>query len=296
MSTSQISFEGTYTALVTPFCEDESIDWGAYERLVEEQIAGGVAGVVPCGTTGESPTLSEEEQLELIKRAAAIVGKRAQVIAGTGSSSTRTAIRLAERAAGAGAHGVMVVVPYYSKPTQAGLIAHFVAIAKSVTCPVVAYNIPGRTGVDLACDSLLEIAKQAPNVSATKEATGNVLRGQEIVARSEGRIAVLSGDDALTLAMVAVGAKGVISVTSNVFPKAVSEVTRLALSGDFAMARKANMRLLPVHEAMFVEANPGPVKTALAHRGRMLARMRSPLTTVSAASRASVVRAVEAFQ
>jgi 4-hydroxy-tetrahydrodipicolinate synthase len=296
MAAAQIEFEGTYTALVTPFREDESIDWPAYERLLEAQVAGGVAGVVPCGTTGESPALDEDEQHELIKRAVDVTCNRALVVAGIGSNSTRGALRLAERAQRAGAHAIMVVVPYYNKPTQAGLQHHFVTVAKSVSCPVVLYNIPGRCGVDLTCDTLLSIFEAAPNVRVTKEATGNVLRGQEIIRRSQNAITVLSGDDALTVAMMAVGARGVISVTSNILPKEVSAVTTFALASDFAAARHAHMQLLPIHEAMFVEANPGPVKVALAASAMMRETMRAPLVPVGDHNRKHVLRSLSEFR
>jgi 4-hydroxy-tetrahydrodipicolinate synthase len=284
-----LKLEGTYTALVTPFKEDESIDWDAFARLIESQVAGGITGVVPCGTTGESPALTESEQLELVTRTVKLVAGRMQVIAGTGSNSTKHAVHLTEQAVKAGVDGVMVVVPYYNKPTPEGLVFHFVTVAKAAGKPVILYNIPGRTGIDLTCDTLLSIADRAPNVCATKEATGNVLRAQEVVRRSQGKITVLSGDDALTLPMVAVGAKGVISVTSNLLPKDVADATRLALAGDLSAARAAHQRLLPVHDAMFLEANPGPVKAALAQRGAMRDTVRGPLVPVKPATRERVL-------
>ncbi len=280
-----ISLQGTYTALVTPFADDESVDWAAVDRLLDAQLQGGVQGLVPCGTTGECPTLSDEEQIELVKRSIKAARGKAQVIAGTGSSSTKHAIRLSQAAEKAGADAVMVVVPYYNRPTQEGLFQHFVAVAKSVACPVVAYNVPVRTGSDLTCDTLLRIAEAAPNVVAIKEATGNVLRAQEIVRRAGARITVLSGDDALTLPMIAVGARGVISVTSNVLPGEVTRATALALEGKPDEARRAHLRLMPVHEAMFIEANPGPAKAILAHRGMIKNVVRGPLAPSGAAVR-----------
>lgn len=308
---SDLTLRGTFTALVTPFTSDHGIDHAAFERTLEAQLAGGVSGLVPCGTTGESPTLTEAEQLELVTRCVAAVKamkpanaaqRRAQVIAGTGSFSTKKTLEASVAAERAGADAVMVVVPYYSKPTQEGLFQHFVAVARAVSCPVVVYNIPGRTGIDLAADTLLRIMDAAPNVSVTKEATGNVLRAQELVRRSEGRLTVLSGDDGLTLPMVAVGAQGVISVTSNLLPGHVSRATRLALEafsgaggGDVAAARAAHFALLPVHEAMFVEANPGPVKAAMARVGLVAETVRPPLAIISEASRARVLAVVSAF-
>jgi 4-hydroxy-tetrahydrodipicolinate synthase len=289
-------FEGTYTALVTPFREDESIDWEAFDALVEAQIEGGVRGLVPCGTTGESPALSHEEQLAVISRTVRRAGKRAQVVAGAGSNSTREAVHLAREAERSGADAVMIVVPYYNKPTQDGLVRHYLTVARAVTCPVVVYNIPGRTGIDLLPDTLAKILDGAPNVVATKEATGNVLRAQELVRRFGSRLAVLSGDDALTLPMVATGARGVISVTSNVFPGAVARATELALSGPSEAARQAHLALLPVHAAMFLESNPAPAKAALAMRGKMTDAVRGPLVAASPETRAALAATFAAYE
>jgi 4-hydroxy-tetrahydrodipicolinate synthase len=289
--------EGTYTAIVTPFRDapDQPIDWDALDALLDAQIAGGVTGLVPCGTTGESPTLSHEEHGKVVERTIGRARGKAQVVAGAGSNSTREAIAMAQHAERAGADAVMVVVPYYNRPTQEGLLAHFVAVARSVKLPVVVYNIPGRTGVDLAPETLARIAEAAPNVVATKEATGNVLRCQKIVQSMGSRMTVLSGDDALTLPMMSVGARGVISVTSNVLPAEVSRVTRLALEGSWDEARRAHLALLPVHEAMFVEANPSPAKVALAMRGAMKDVVRGPLVACSDGARKVVAAALEAY-
>jgi 4-hydroxy-tetrahydrodipicolinate synthase len=292
-----LRIEGTYTALVTPFKNEASqpIDWDALDKLIDAQIEGGVEGLVPCGTTGESPTLSHEEDAQVIARTVKRVAGRVQVIAGTGSNSTREAIAASREAERLGVDAVMLVVPYYNKPTQEGLFQHFVAVAQSVSCPVVVYNIPGRTVIDLSPDTLARIVEKAPNVVATKEATGNVLRAQELVRRFGSRLTVLSGDDALTLPMIAVGAKGVISVTSNLLPKAVAKATRLALAGEVEAARKAHLGLLPVHEAMFLEANPGPVKGALAMRGAMSDVVRGPLVAASEGTRKAISAALEAW-
>ncbi|HEY2369214.1 MAG TPA: 4-hydroxy-tetrahydrodipicolinate synthase, partial [Polyangiaceae bacterium] len=225
-------FEGTYTAIVTPFTTSGAIDWSSFERILADQLAGGVAGIVPCGTTGESPTLSPDEQQKVIAKTVSVARGKAQVIAGVGSASTAHAVDACKVAEAAGATAVMVVVPYYNKPTQEGLVRHFVAAAKSVSVPIVIYNIPGRSGVDLGVDAMARILEAAPNVVATKEATGNVLRAQQLAARFGDRLVVLSGDDALTLPMIAVGAKGVISVASNVMPSQVAAATKLALAGD----------------------------------------------------------------
>jgi len=289
-------FEGTYTALVTPFREDQSIDWDAFDALIEAQIAGGVAGLVPCGTTGESPTLTHEEQLTLIAHTVKRVAKRAQVVAGCGSNSTAEAIHLAREAHRSGVDALMIVVPYYNRPTQDGLSQHYVSVAREAPGPIVLYNVPARTGSDLLPDTLGRILDSAPNVVAVKEATGNVLRGQEIARRFGSRHTVLCGDDALTLAMVAVGARGVISVTSNLLPAAVTRATELALRGDRALAQRAHFALLPVHESMFVESNPAPVKAALAAKGVMRDVVRGPLVPASATARATVALALEAWE
>lgn len=295
---SSIRFEGTFTAIVTPFKDDDakSIDWAAYDKLVEAQLKGKVEGIVPCGTTGESPALDPEEQLALIERTVKLAKGKSIVLAGTGSNSTRAAIALSKAAERAGADAVMVVVPYYNKPTQEGLVEHFVAVAASVKCPVVVYNVPGRTSADLSTAALAKICERAPNVVATKEATGNVLRAQEIARVIGPRVTILSGDDALTLPMISVGARGVISVTSNVLPAEVTRATRLALDGKLEEARKAHLALCPVHESMFIEANPGPVKAVLAHKGLIGEAVRGPLVTVSAATRAKVIEILATYE
>jgi 4-hydroxy-tetrahydrodipicolinate synthase len=292
-----LRFEGTYTALVTPFRDEpgQPIDWPALDALVDAQVAGGVAGVVPCGTTGESPTLSHQEHAEVVERTIKRAAKRVQVIAGAGSNSTREAVDLAERAERSGADAVMVVVPYYNKPTQEGLYRHFVEVASRVRVPIVVYNVPGRTVVDLAPETLARICEAAPNVLVVKEATGNVIRAQRLAQTLGDRIAVLCGDDALTLPMIACGARGVISVTSNVLPAEVSRATRLALDSRIDEARRAHLALLPVHEAMFIESSPAPVKCALALRGAMKEAVRSPIFPPSEASRAVIAAALENF-
>ena len=299
-----LRFEGTYTAIITPFREgatdaQRTIDWEAYERLVQAQIDAGIDGIVPCGTTGESPALDHEEQLELVKRTvkqcASAAGK-CIVLAGTGTNATRSTIALSQAAERAGADAVMVVVPYYNKPTQEGLRDHYIAVAASVKCPVVVYNIPGRSGIDLTADTLATIAEASPNVVAIKEASGNILRAQEIARRMGDRMTVLSGDDALALGMIAVGARGVISVTSNVVPAEVAAATRLALDGKLAEARRAHLALCRVHEVMFLEANPSPAKAALAHKLQISDAVRGPLARISEAGRAEVLAVLAAYE
>ena len=275
--------EGTYTAIVTPFLDrpGQPVDWEGLDAVVEAQVAGGVTGIVPCGTTGESPTLTRDEHT--------------QVVAGAGASSTREAIAMAVHAERAGADAVMVVVPYYNRPSQEGLARHFIEVARSVKVPVVVYNIPVRTGVDLLPETLARIAEAAPNVVATKEATGNVVRAQKIAQTLGARMTVLCGDDALTLPMIAVGARGVISVTSNVLPAEVSHATRLALDGKWDEARRAHFALLPVHEAMFLEPSPAPVKAALTMSLGVRGGVRGPMAPCTEPTRKLVGAALEAY-
>jgi 4-hydroxy-tetrahydrodipicolinate synthase len=269
------TFTGAFTALVTAF-RDGAVDVEALRALVEAQIAGGIDGLIPCGTTGESVTLTAAEHALVVRTVVAQAARRVPVVAGAGSVSTAHAIELAHASRAAGADGLLVVVPYYNKPTQAGLVAHYRALLRAVPMPTILYNIPGRCGVDLGLDAMAQLA-DVPEIVAVKEATGNVLRSQALVARFGDRFSVLSGDDALTLPILSVGGTGVISVTSNLLPRAVSEVVRLWRAGDVAGARALHQRLLPVHEVMFVESNPGPVKAALAQAGRIAPEVRMPL-------------------
>jgi 4-hydroxy-tetrahydrodipicolinate synthase len=290
--------QGTYTALVTPFRDDatQSVDWDALDALVEWQLEEGVDGLVPCGTTGEAPTLSEGEQLEVISRVVERNRGRGKVVPGTGTNSTRSTIERSQKADRAGAHAIMVVSPYYSKPSQEGLLRHFLAVAESVDCAVVVYNIPGRTGVDVLPDTLDKLCRRAENVVAIKEATGNVLRTQTLARSFGDRLSILSGDDALTLPIIAGGGQGVVSVTSNLLPREVVRATSLALDGSLADARRRHLSLLPVHEALFLEPNPTPVKAALAMDRRMGHGVRSPLAPASEATRSAIDAALKEFR
>ncbi|AUX26668.1 dihydrodipicolinate synthase [Sorangium cellulosum] len=293
----QLPLSGTFTALVTPFTPDgEAVDFEALDALVEAQIAGGVSGLVPCGTTGESPTLTEAEASAVIQRVVEKARGRVPVLAGTGSFSTKKTIATSRAALAAGADGVMVVMPYYSRPSQDGLREHLLAVARAVSGPIVLYNVPGRTSVDLSAETTDRICAAAPNVVGIKDATGNVLRCQELVRRLGDRLTVLCGDDALTLAMMALGAQGVISVTSNVLPREVSAVTRRFLEGDLAGARAAHLSLLELHGLMFVEPNPAPVKVALAAMGRMSPAVRLPLSPASEATRQQIGEALRRLE
>ncbi len=291
---SSLRFEGTYTALVSPLTDGgERVDFEALEQLVEDQLAGGVSGLVACGTTGEIPTLSAAEQREVIARVVQSAAGRVPVVAGVGGNDTRKCIEASRAALEVGASGVMIVMPYYNKPSQDGMREHALSIAGAVKAPVILYNVPGRTVVDLGADATEQICAAADNIVAIKDATGNVLRCQELKRRLGDRLTVMSGDDGLTLGMMALGARGVISVTSNVLADKVSEVTRLMLAGDLAAARKAHFALLPFHELMFVEPNPVPAKTALSLLGKMSPAVRLPLLQAKESTCQRIAAALE---
>jgi len=292
-----IRLEGAFTALVTPFTLDgAAIDWDAYEALVQAQLDGGVSGLVPCGTTGETPTLSEDEQREVVRRTRAVVGDRLPLLVGTGSNDTAKSIKSSQTALKAGADAVMIVMPYYNKPSQAGMRRHVERIAQAVEAPIVLYNIPGRTGVSLHQEALLGILEACPNVIAVKDATGNVSFCQDLLQSAGDRITVMSGDDPLTVPMMSVGARGVISVTSNLYPAEVSAVAADALAGRWETARRKHLALLPVHRALFCEPNPQPIKAALALKGRMNAAVRLPMVEASDACRQRLERVMRDYE
>ena len=277
-----MTFTGTLPALVTPF-RDGAVDEDALRALVERCIEGGVDGLVPCGTTGESVTLSTAEHTRVVRIVVEQANKRVPVVAGAGTVSTAHTIELAEIAKHAGAEGLLLVCPYYNRPTQEGLEAHFRAVLRAVPMPTILYNIPGRTGVDLSVETLARLS-DVPEIVGMKEATGNVLRSQQIITTCGDRFTVLSGDDALTLPILSIGGKGVISVSANLFPKETSDVVRLFNAGKYSEARALHLRMAPVHESMFIEANPGPVKAAIAKRGWMRPEIRLPLVWPKASS------------
>jgi 4-hydroxy-tetrahydrodipicolinate synthase len=266
-------FEGTHTAIVTPFNRDGSVDYGKLRELIEIQIRGGVAGIVPAGTTGESPTLDYDDHKKVIRTCVESAQGRVKIIAGTGANSTSEALELTEYARQAGADGTLQVTPYYNKPSQEGLFRHFTAIA-DLGLPVVLYNIPGRTGREIGVDTVLRLS-QHPAVVAVKEAGGSVDRVSQIL--SGCNITVLSGDDSLTLPMMAVGAKGVISVASNVAPDLVARLVRHALSGEWEEARAQHYRLYRLFTDLFIDTNPVPVKAAMSMLGIIEEVYRLPL-------------------
>jgi 4-hydroxy-tetrahydrodipicolinate synthase len=269
----QKRFHGCYTAIVTPF-RDGKVDPEALDRVVDDQLAAGVAGVVPCGTTGESPTLSHEEHREVIRRVVERVAGRATVIAGCGSNSTDEALGLTRFAVDVGADATLQVVPYYNKPSQEGLYRHFEAIAKAAPRPLVLYDVPGRTGVSLAPATVARLFK-LETVAAIKAASGSVDYASEVLDLCE--IDVLSGDDSLTLPMMAVGAIGVVSVASNIVPADVAALCRAWREGRWEDAVAHHRRLFPLVKSLFIESNPAPVKTAMALLDRGSAEMRLPL-------------------
>ncbi len=281
---------GCATALVTPFGAGGAVDVGRLRALAERQVEGGVRVLVPCGTTGESATMTEEEDQLVIGETVKVAHARgARVVAGTGSNSTADAVRYARTARELGADAVLVVAPWYNKPTQAGLYAHFRAVAEAVPeTPVMLYNVPGRTSSNISAETTLRLANDAENVVAVKEASGNLSQIMEILrARPEG-FYVLSGDDALTLAMLALGADGLVSVASNEAPELMSRMVDAALAGEWDAARELHYRLLPLMEVNFVETSPGPAKAALAMMGLLEENLRLPLVPVGEQTRARV--------
>ena len=288
-------FHGTFTALVTPF-RDSSIDVSAFEQLIETQIAAGITGIVAIGTTGESPTLSHEEREQVIRVAIAKANKRSLVLAGTGSNSTEHAIAQTKLAEKLGVDAALLVAPYYNKPSQEGLFRHFKAIADATSLPIMLYNIPGRCGVDIVPETVARLAKECRNIVSIKEASGSVERVGELRRNLPDAFTILSGDDSLTLPFMAVGAVGVVSVASNLFPSEVSAVVRTCESGDLKSAEKLHRKLLPLFKDLFIEPNPVPVKTALAWRGAMAAEVRLPLCEMSEANQARLRKTLADFE
>jgi len=285
-------FSGTLTAMITPFHGD-AVDYECLDRQIAAQIDAGVDGLVPVGTTGESPTLSHEEHRAVVERVCTQAAGRAKVVAGTGSNATTEAVSLTRHARQVGADAALVVNPYYNKPTQEGLFRHFMEVA-DVGLPIVLYNIPGRTAVALSAETIGRLA-QHENIVAVKEATGSMDMASEIAAVCDlDRFAILSGDDSLTLPLMALGGHGVISVASNLLPQRVKALTDAASAGDFAQAARLHHALFPLFKAMFVETNPIPIKAAMELAGRDSGQLRLPMCEISAANRRRLVAALEA--
>jgi 4-hydroxy-tetrahydrodipicolinate synthase len=288
-------FRGTFTALVTPF-RNGDVDFTAFEKLIETQIAAGITGVVAVGTTGESPTLSHDEKHEVIQRTITITNGRCKVLAGTGSNSTRDAIEATKFAEKAGVDGALLVAPYYNKPSQEGLFRHFKAIADITSLPVMLYNIPGRCSVDIAADTVIRLAEACRNIVSIKEASGSVERVSELRRRLPKEFTILSGDDSLILPFMAVGAVGVVSVASNLFPAEVCALVRACESGDYKSAESLHRKLFPLFKDLFIEPNPVPAKTALGWRGAMSAEVRLPLCEMTEANQTRLRKTLEEFE
>jgi 4-hydroxy-tetrahydrodipicolinate synthase len=288
-------FRGTFTALVTPF-RNGGIDVGGLEKLIESQIAAGISGIVAIGTTGESPTLSHDERHEVIRLAIATAKKRCLVLAGTGSNDTQHAVADTKTAEKLAADGALVVAPYYNKPSQEGLFRHFKAIADSTSLPIVLYNIPGRCGVDIAPNTVTRLAKECSNIVSIKEASGSVERISELRACLPDSFTILSGDDSLTLPFMSVGAVGVVSVASNLFPAEICSLVRAYERGDVKQAACLHRKMFALFKDLFIEPNPVPVKTALAWRGIMSGEVRLPLCEMSEVNRARLRKTLEEFE
>jgi 4-hydroxy-tetrahydrodipicolinate synthase len=275
--------KGSMVAIVTPFNADGSVDENKFRQLIEFQIENGTDAIIPCGTTGESATLNYEEHDLVIRACIEQVNGRVPVIAGTGSNSTAEAIELSLHAKEMGADAVLLVSPYYNKPSQEGLYQHYKAIAESVAIPQVLYNVPGRTGMNMQAGTTIRLA-EIDNIVAIKEASGDVTQASEIINNAGDKIDVISGDDFLTLPLMACGAKGVISVTANIMPKEVKAMVVAINEGRWDDARVMHLQLLDLHKAMFIESNPVPVKTAVALMGKCDAFVRQPLSSLLPAS------------
>jgi 4-hydroxy-tetrahydrodipicolinate synthase len=287
---------GTITALVTPFSRG-SVALTELRKLVNSQIKAGIDGIVPMGTTGESPTVTHEEHLEVVQTVVEVAAGRVPVIAGTGSNSTREAVALTKRAHDVGVDAMLVVAPYYNKPSQAGLVAHFSRIAEATDKPIILYSIPGRCGIEIGVDTVVALRAKYPHVCYIKEAGGSVDRVDQLKSALGRDITVLSGDDSLTLPFMAVGAEGVISVASNLLPKKVSKMVAMAAANDFAKATKIHRELYPIFKALFVEPNPVPVKVAMVRAGLISSPdVRMPLCPLSATGDAVLTAALQTLK
>ena len=282
-----MKFEGIYTALITPFNEDGSIDWGALKELVDFQVSAGVAGIAPMGTTGESPTIIHEDHLKIIEFVAKQAAGKCQIVAGTGSNSTTEALHMTKIAADYGVDATLQVAPYYNKPSMEGFYRHFMTIADAVDLPMVVYNIPGRTGKNIDNATMLRLAKH-PNIQAVKEASGDVNQMMNLIAAKPDTFTVLSGDDNLGYLLIAMGGKGIVSVASNLYPKEMNALCNAALAGKMEEAKALHYKMLPFFRAEFADTNPVPIKYAMAKAGMIKEAYRLPLCETSAAVKAQV--------
>ncbi len=287
-----LNFTGTYTALVTPF-RNGQVDEAALERLVRRQVEGGVDGVVPVGTTGESPTLDYDEHIRVIELTVRFAEGRVRVLAGTGANSTKEAIYLTQQAEAVGADGSLQVAPYYNKPTQEGLFRHFHAIARATRLPIVLYSIPGRCGVEIGVETVHRLAHDSVNVVGIKEAGGSADRVSQLQAALGPKFAILCGDDSLTLPFMAVGARGVISVASNVIPREVARMVEAFAGGKLGLAQRLHQKFYPLFKDLFLETNPVPVKAALAMMGLVEEEYRLPLVPMNPKNRAALAKTLK---
>lgn len=290
-----ILFQGTGTALVTPFTNTGDVELKLLKNLVERQIQGGVEALIPVGTTGESVTLNEQEHLQVVETVVTQVHGRVKIVAGAGSNSTSKTISIARRIEALGADAILSVTPYYNKPTQEGLYQHFAAIASAVNIPIVLYNVPGRTACNMEVSTILRLADDFPNIAGIKEASGNFSNIMEILRKRPKGFGVWSGDDALTLPLMALGADGVISVVSNEFPKQFSNMVRLCLKGNFKVALKIHNQLLDLMQFNFIESSPIPVKAVLAEMGLIQENYRLPLVKLSEKHRPAMKKILKAL-
>ena len=270
-------FKGAGVAIVTPMKNNEEVNYDKLEELINQQIDGGTDAIVIAGTTGESATLTMEEHRDVIKAAIEFTKHRVPVVAGTGSNCTRTAIQLSQEAEEAGADGLLIVTPYYNKATQAGLISHYSQIADSTKCPIIMYNVPGRTGVNMTAETTLRLARDFKNIVAIKEASGNITQMDDIIKNKPENFDVISGDDGITFPLITLGAVGVISVIGNAFPREFSRMTRLALAGDYNNALTIHHQFTELFKLLFVDGNPAGVKAMLSMMGMIENRLRLPL-------------------
>ena len=290
-----MKYQGLYTAIVTPF-KDGKVDYDAFKALIEAQIAGGVDGIVPMGTTGESPTVSTEEHLEVIRVCIEAVAGRCQVIAGTGANCTAEAIELTKAAAAMGADGTLQVCPYYNKPNQEGVYQHFKAIAEATDLPIMLYSIPGRSGIEIAVETVARLAADCPTIVAIKEAGGSVERVNQLVQALPADFAILSGDDGLTVPFISCGAIGLVSVTSNIAPAEMKELVDTALSGDGKKALELQKKYYPLMKGlMSLDVNPVPAKAALALRGQIGWEIRLPLVPLAEEKHGKLAELLKSF-
>ncbi|MBU4299106.1 4-hydroxy-tetrahydrodipicolinate synthase [Patescibacteria group bacterium] len=288
-----MSLSGAITALVTPFKKDKSLDLEALKRLVRFQIEGGINGLAVCGTTGEGATLNYEEYGQVVRAAVSEANGQIPLIAGAGSNDTQKAVHLAQIVKEAGADGLLIVSPYYNKPTPNGLVAHYKTIGEAVDLPIILYNVPGRTGSNVLPQTVLRLAKEVPQVIGIKEASGNITQVAEVLKDAPKDFVLFSGDDSVTFASMVLGGKGGISVVANEVPKEFSELCRLALNGEWSKAKEINFRLLKLMRTNFIETNPIPVKTALAMMGKIEENFRLPLCPLEEKNRPALEKALK---